>query len=228
MGFNTINGDDILKMRLYEPRVGIWHADIESDTFVDITAGTAATIELENALVTFTGTVFRGGLESGRWMGRIVGGAGGLRTEVAAKYYNNATFGVVLDELMTASGETLSTTTATAITLHQRARWWRGRGKVSHEIKTILDLLNRSEGDPGFIFRMERDGTLFLGTDTFATLEFQHEELDRKPNLNEVVIAPLLAPSLRPGVTFNGEQIDYVLTDLVSESLRQRYWVANP
>ncbi len=228
MGMNTINGDDILKMRMYEPRVGIWHADIDSDTDTDITKGTAVTIELENGLVTFTGTVFRGGIESGRWMGRIVGGAGGLRTEVAAKYYQNATFGVVLAELMTASGETLNTLTDSAITLHQRARWWRARGKVSHEIKTIVDLLNRSEGDPGYIFRMQRDGTLFLGVDTFAVLEFQHEELDRKQNLSEVVIAPLQAPSLLPGVTFNGERIDYVLTDLVSESLRQRYWVQNP
>jgi len=228
MGTNTINGDDILKARIYEPRFGVWHADIESDTFEDMPKGTAVTLELEDGLQTFVGTVFRGGLEQGRWIGRVVGGAGGLRTPVAAKYYLDVSLGEVLQDLATASSETISTSSDVAITQHQRARWWRSQGKVAEAITMLIETLNRSEGDPGYIWRVQRDGTIFLGVDTFATLELQNEELGRKPSLDEVVIAPLLGASLRPGVTFNAQPIDYVLTDLVSESLRQRYWAANP
>ena len=70
----TFNGLSLLRCRLEEPRTGIWTADVEVDSETDITG--AAALDLDGTA--YTGTVYRGGLDSGRWLGRIVGGAGGM------------------------------------------------------------------------------------------------------------------------------------------------------
>ncbi len=225
MTTNRINGVDLLRINIYESRFGIWHADAQADADEDITG--AVTIELEGGLITFTGTVFRGALESGRWLGRIVGGANGLATDVAARHYKNATFSTILSDLMTASGETLSTDTAAAVTGSQQARWQRSSGKISHAISNIVDILNAAPGDPGYVWRIQRNGELIITADTFPILEFANEEMDRKPSLGEVLVAPLLASDLLPGVTFNGDKVDYVLTEILPDNIRQRYWIAD-
>lgn len=220
----TINGAAILRARFYEPRAGLWHADIEADADEDITD--AVTIEIEDQVVTYSGSVYRGSLEEGRWIGRVVGGAGGLKTRLGPKFYRAATFGTVIADIMLATGETLSSSSSTAVTAHQRARWQRMEGKASAALWRILDILNAADSDPGYVWRLGRDGEVLITSDSYPELEFAHETMKRDPALGTVTVAPLAAPLLRPGVTFDGNQIDYVQTDLTSGSIRQMYWVA--
>lgn len=223
MGENTLNDKRILKARIYEPRTGPWHADLEVDSEVDITG--AVTLSAFGGITEYTGTVFRGGVDADRWMGRVVGGAGGLGNDVSSKFYDDISFGEVIEDLMTESGETLSSDTASAITGHQRAKWQRTAGKISYALHEIVEILNRDVSNPQYIWRVQRDGTVLIASDSFPVLSFAQHELDRKQSLGEVVIAPLNAAELRPGVTFNGAPIDYVLTEINSESVRQRYWI---
>lgn len=222
---NRINGFDILRINIYEPRAGIWHADVQVDAGVELED--PITIELEGGLITFVGSIFRGGLEAGRWLGRLIGGANGMATDVAAKHYKNASFSTILTDLMNASGETLSSDTPLSVTSHQQARWQRSSGKVSHAISHMVDILNAAPGDPGYVWRIQRNGELLITIDTFPELEFANQELDKKPSLGEVLIAPLSASDLLPGATFNGDRVDYVLTEIVPGSIRQRYWTTD-
>ena len=88
MAAYTLNGLPIISASVYEPRDGNWTADLEVDTAEDITAGSAVAMSLGDAA--FAGSVYRGGVESGRWMGRIQGGSGGLLATLAPKNYGAA------------------------------------------------------------------------------------------------------------------------------------------
>jgi len=213
----TLNGASVLRADIHEPLAGLWHADLEVDT--DEAPTDPLTLDFEDGSVTFTGATYRGGLEQGRWHGRIVGGVGGMATAVEAQYYAGATFGTILTDALTVGGETLDSDSEAAVTGHLRARWQRAQGRVADALWTVLGAF----GDT-YTWRMTRAGEVLVVADTWPALSFQHQEIDRSPSSGEVVIAPLLAPELRPGVTFGADRVGYVLTTLRPGKLRQHYW----
>jgi len=212
----TINDIAILRCRIEEPRVGIWTADIEADTADDITG--AVTIDIDGE--TFAGSVFRGGIESGRWHGRVVGGAGGMASRLPAKFYRVALSRRALDDLMTAAGETLDTTNSLAASLtYTLQRWHRRQGTAYSALTMMADEL-------GVDVRVQRDGSWLLANATFPELESEHTQIDARPAAGMRTIAPAGPPAVGPGVTFSGERIDYVTTIVTGSTIRQELWSA--
>jgi hypothetical protein len=214
-----LNGLAILEAQLLEPRIGNWTADVEIDveeTFDADELGEGIAVTIEFGAVTFTGAVHRGGLESGRWIGRIVGGAGGLATTLEPKNYAGVVLADVVDDLMTGSGETLASD-SDDLSTYTVAHWHRTRGPASHALQAIADEL-------GVPWAVTRAGTVRIGPETALELDVDTLEVLGRPDTGSVVLAPEADPDVRPGQLLEGRQISYVATLVESGRIRQEVW----
>lgn len=181
--------------------------------------GDAITLDFEDGIVTYEGTIIRGKVFGGVYSGLAVGGAGGLSTEIPSKAYIGVPMALILADLMALTGETLEGTTDEAVTSFTVAQWQRTSGQAQN----ALDAIREATGADWRIFRT---GTLWFGSDTFPELEFDHQHLDEDNSFNERIMSPESgAPELLPGVTFDGERVQYVTTTLTPSSLTQNYLV---
>jgi len=184
----TLNGGAaILRAHFHLPLAGVWSCDLEVDTDEDITG--AVTLEVDG-VETFRGTVTRGGVDHGAWCGRIVGGAAGLRGDLPALAYLNATFADVVRDALAEAGETLSTTSSTlAVTV---ARFHRAEGAAARAVQATADAL-------GYGWRVLADGTVWLGAETWpASPEASLSLLDSNAQQRRYILGgDVLA--IRPG-----------------------------
>lgn len=215
----SLAGQTVLRADVHEPRSGCWHADVEADTAVDITGRQTLALAGE----TWSGTVLRGGVESGRWFGRLVGGAGGLATELEAKYYVTTPASTLLADLTADTGETLDAAILAAVLAWQSARWQRTQGRAADALSALVAAMSAT-----YVWRLTRAGALWLGEDTYPDLTMAAVEVQRRPQFGDVLVAPTLAPTLRPGVTFAGARVDYVQTSWTAGRVRQRAWEVAP
>jgi len=217
----------VLSARIHEPRQGIWHATVEVDSSVDVTG--RQTLTDESGAVTWVGTVARGGVDEGRWRGRLVGGAARLGTspatlgaELPAKFYAAVRLGTLLGDVATETGETLSSTISKSDVLdHERPHWQRAQASAGALLSRICDLLGG-----GHVWRLDRAGEILIQIDAYPALAVLGHEIDRDPLLGQRVFAPNGGPTILPGVTFGDERVERVLTDISEGGLRQTYWVA--
>jgi hypothetical protein len=80
--------------------------------------------------------------------------------------------------------------------------------------------------DLGYRWRALRDGTIWIGADTYPTLEAEAVQIAAWPDQALRLIAPDAAPLVRPAVTYDGWQIDHVTTRLENGTIRQDIWRA--
>jgi hypothetical protein len=148
----------------------------------------------------------------------MTGGAGG-GSELRAKGYRKATLGLIVADLVREAGDAAHSL---------------GEG-VADE---IVDAWARRAATPevgltalavryGYTWRTLADGTVWFGTDTFDELDFGHTLIDMQPAERRLVIATDGdAPTLRPGVTFEGQRIVQVVHELTDSALRTTAWWA--
>lgn len=106
--FSTINGHRVTTASLRVPYAGLWIADVELDTAVQLSG--AATVEL--GALELRGTVVpeHTGIFGATSVARVIAGAGGWVRSVAAKHYHNdagVTVATVALDTAQAVGETL-------------------------------------------------------------------------------------------------------------------------
>lgn len=195
---NTIQGHPIASCVLTQPRVGVWVADIEADVDEIITGA----VVIDFGGVSWRGTVARGGVELGRWSGRVVGGAGGLGAVLGPAAFADTDLRAVLTETLRDAGEELAAASATLDATV--ARWARVAGPASH---TVADVARAA----GCAWRVLRDGTVWVGTETWdelalgADLDVQGGE----PRTGIWHLAGDAALSITPGrtVTLDGQTV---------------------
>jgi len=212
----TLNGVPLLSAEIHEPANGRWVASVQVDT--DEAPTGAITMSFEDGEVTFVGSVHRGDVESGRWMALLVGGTGGLSETIAAKAYFWSPLGLALDDILSAADETLSDT-ATSLLGATRSHWQRVQG-------TGCDALQAIATEMDYRWRVLRDGTIWIGSDTYAELEAEAVQIASWPDQALRLIAPEGAPLVRPGVTHDGWMVDHVTTRLDDGTIRQDVWRA--
>lgn len=205
----TLNGKDILAVSIQEPRIGVWSAvvDVDSDEAI------SDTVKIAIDGVEWSGTIVKGDLHAGRFHAQIVGGAGKLATVLDAKYYQGIPLSVVLDDLMLGTGEKLSSTTSSDIRSHTVPRWARPQGKASAALVQVAD-------EMVFSWRVLRDGTIWLGAESWPTVSPVYDEIDRVPGRDSITIAPE-TPIVRPGSTFDKQKVSRVTTYIKDVGLRQ-------
>jgi hypothetical protein len=211
MADSTINDAPVLTGELSMPRVGAWHAKIQSPGDEAL----SGSVTIVSHGLTFSGTVVRSGVDGGRVLTRVVGGTGKLPTELPAKNYANAV-GVkvrqVVADLLREAGETLSADSEGAVLDRTLAKWERSKGTASDALRDILEPF-------GAAWRVLRDGTVWVGAVAYPEQEIAHVLLDEDWIGGSIEIAPE-APELRPAVTFLGQPISYVVHSLEPGALR--------
>lgn len=204
------NGEPLLTATLCMPITGLWTADVVIDG--DDQAKLTGSVVLD-----FDGLEFRGFAKyattyQGRTEARVVGGAGGLGKDLTPKFYRDVPLSLPLNDILKDTGETLSATADTAITGAQLGFWTRLRGKGGEALPALAD-------DAGANWRMLADGTLWLGVDTYPEQALEHDRIDEQQTHAIAHIASE-RPELRPGVTFLGRRISYVVHRMTGTQLR--------
>jgi hypothetical protein len=218
MSRQTLNGYPLLQAIITEPQSGRWTATVEVST--ETAPVDPVEISFDDGAVVLVGAIHGGGVESGRWLGRIVGGTGGLSTELTSKAYRAMPLQIVLDDIISETDETLATT-ATSLITRTVPHWHRQIGYGTRAMSALADAV-------GMVWRVLRDGTIWIGVDTFpaVSVDATWTQLHAFPDLGMVEIAPGDAPLVGPGVTWNGVSVGTVLTRLDGGVLRQEVWRA--
>lgn len=184
----TINGGAaLLRASIAMPLSGVWSAELEVDTDEAITG--AVTIEADGVVI-FRGTAVDGDVSHGQWRGRIVGGAGGLRTTIPALAYLNATRADIVRDALAESGESISAASGSLVAVV--ARFHRAQGAAARAIDATATAL-------GYGWRVLDDGTVWLGAEAWdASPEADVSLVGRDPAQRQYTLGgDVLA--LRPG-----------------------------
>jgi len=200
------DGTPLLRANIRLPRVGVWHGNVEILTATKLSGKVTL---VSSAGLSLTGTIKEAEVVRDVLQARIVGGAAGMPTETGPKFYESMTFGHALRELLGEVGETLSPTSDATATGTALARWVRMAGSASDQLDQIVRKL-------GVDWRVLPDGTVWVGKDTFPTIQTSgpgapeftliDERGDRAFYMLGVEDAWLV-----PGVTFLDKKIGYVV-----------------
>lgn len=211
-----IGGLDVLTADVAMPYIGIWHVDGEASADATISGAQV----LEDHGVTFSGTILRATVIGGRLKFRMVGGKGKLSQDVPAAHWNRPTLGTIIRDTLAACGEILSSTVSSAVLTARVDQWKRNEGPASRALQAICD-------HEGLIWRVLRDGTVWVGPEEYPTAKVKHVLIDEDWSAGVIDIAPE-APDLLPGVTFRDQRIRYVKHSIRQNSLRSEACLETP
>lgn len=213
----TIGGTDVLTADVSMPYLGIWHIDGEASAGSSALTGAQV---FEDHGVAFSGTILRATIIGGRLKFRMVGGKGKLSQDVPAAHWNRPTRGTVIRDTLAACGEVLSGTVAESVLTARLDQWKRNEGPASRALQAICD-------HEGLIWRVLRDGTVWVGLEEYPTATVKHILIDEDWSAGVIDIAPD-APDLLPGVTFRDQRIRYVKHSIRQSSIRSEACLETP
>lgn len=177
----------LVKTVLEEFEQGAWVADV-----MDVEQLTGS---FELAGETWIGTVESQREENGFYVGRIVGGAGGLSNDVRDRYYKNrTTLAEVARGVTSTVGETLGTIADVRVTTYMRVRGSAG------------DALSRLANTFGQRWWVERGGSVSIGLRPSGP-EAQGVRVDSGPDGSVYLANP---ESVQIGGTYDGQTIRHV------------------
>ena len=209
MALMELNGFGVIEATIVLPLRGNWRADVVASTDGEDVTGSA---EVTDEGLVYAGTVVRGGVEFTRWIGRIVGGAGKLDGPCLPRAYRETTAGLVLADLMTETGERLSTQSDPAVLAYALPQWFRF-GNVEDVIEElVVDKI-------GANWRVEREGAIWVGFDTFPNVEPDVVIEERDDQQKKWTLAAETT-EFSPGVVFEGQQIVEVTHRITEAGLR--------
>lgn len=213
----VLNGEAALWGELTVPRVGVWHADVSIARPGDELA-LAGPVELSVGSTTWKGTVRRSGENKGTIVTRVVGGADGLSTPIAAKAYQGVPVRIPLEEILQEAGETLAPSTDPAILGTILYNWSRSAGTAGNALAALLQVAGATT------WRILPDGTLWIGTDTWAPTSLDdHVYLSASPGPGFVEVFAG-DPRVFPGETFRDRKVSAVSHRFSDRKLRTRIW----
>lgn len=217
----TANGLPVTALRLSKPPQGVWVASLEVTSDERVLG--AVELKQDGLATAFLGTArFSGEPVAGSCRIEVVGGTGGFATKtVEAKSYAGISARSIISDLLAALGESLSPTSAKAVLNATLPYWTRAAGKAG-EGKAILSTLTAALGA---IWRVLPDGSVWVGTETWPTLEdFEAVEMNRDEAASAVVLAPETI-GLLPGVTYTGRKVGRVEDSFGRTApLRTTFW----
>lgn len=205
MSLVLANGEPVESGTIRLPRVGAWHADLV------VLRETAEAIEgrveirIGEAL-SFVGTARRSGPDRGVVHVRVVGGAGGLATELGPKAYQGVPLQLPLQDLAGETGEMLSPASSPDLLGIVLPYWARPAGPAGRALVALLAAA--SDG----AWRVLADGTLWVGRETWppAVLDgLEYSTLSQAPQFGTAEIAAL-DPRVFPGETLSGRRVSVV------------------
>lgn len=208
----TLAGLPILRVELVMPSSGIWTALVEASG----TTALSGRVVLDDDGIQFRGTVRTGGVYSGRVQAAITGGAGALSTPVDAKPYRAATAKAVISDLLNGVGETLSLDSDPAVLATILPFWQRHQASAGVNLTRLADVLEAN-------WRVKRDGTIWVGRDSYPVQAVEHVRVETDEAAGLWVIG-CARSELLPAVTFEGRQVRRVI-HRIGEAMRSEVWL---
>jgi len=198
MALVTCAGADVLRMRVHMPQRRSWWGWLDLDTATaptgKVTIAAAGGLSLVGTILQPSG-VF---LDSARV--RVVGGAGGLEQVISPGAYENAQLRDPLNAILSAVGESLSSTVSASILSVLLSHWTLSAIPAAQAIDELswaaADALGQS-----IIWRVLSDGTVWLGAETWPsqTMPAGADVLEQAPAEGRFVIGAT-TPFIVPGV----------------------------
>lgn len=219
MALVDANGQAVLDLALCLPLVGAWHADLRVDAPDTITG--PVTISIDQGSLTLNGSASRGSAYVGTSYVRVVAGAGGLGKTARARHYNQTSVRIVLADLLSDAGETLSMTASSAILAHRLDAWTTAALPVGELIGRLLGV-----AAPPASWRMLPNGQLWIGTETWPDSGIAldaYQITDENPAAGEAILAPD-APLLLPGTALAGRRVGYIQHHVNEGGVRSQVW----
>jgi hypothetical protein len=211
MSHVTANDLGVVEAIVSLPRVGAWVATLDVDAESPERLTGAVTIAFGRE-ASFVGTRFAGGGAYGRAELTIVGGGGGLATELPPQAYLSVPLRVPLGDVVRGAGEALADDVDPAVLNRILPAWVRGRGKASHALDALASAA-------GVGWRVRADGKVWLGVETWPASSSTAETLRDHPRLRMLELAEEV-PRLLPGTTFGGKRVSVVRHVATAEHLR--------
>lgn len=200
----TLAGIDVLDLVLTIPRRGAWSAEVT--LAAPLTAEGVVDLVVEGR--TWRGSVARGAAELGRWRGRIVG-ALALLSDLAPQAFRSTTLGEVLAETLRAAG--LAPATGMGDLSAVAAHWHRPAQSAARTVAAIADAA-------GYGWRVRRDGTVWVGPETWDVSSGEPALLDVDAALGRYTLAEDAALDVEPGTVVqlrDGDADTFVRVGLV-------------
>lgn len=223
----SLNGNDLMRLRLRLPLYGAWVADcLHADPSLVPDVGAAATIVLESQ--TFVGTVVRTSyLQDLGWDSWVVGGGGGLSVVLPAAQFVSPDSATVLADALRTGGETRSSSVSSDVLSQQWASWRRSVRSLGQELDQLRDVLSRDIGQP-LSWRVLSDGTVWIGEESWSESSVSdYDAMSGDASAGCHVIAAE-DPTVLPGqVWVTGERIGEVVHSVDPESTRTELWVSS-
>ena len=189
---STANGFTLLEATVTLPRTGVWHADLVVDTGTVSNVTGAVSLSLVDGQLVLAGTSYRPPL---LWRGvthvRIAAGKAGMGTLLSPQGYTHAPAKVIVTDILSGAGESLS---STSVSLSQRTTWARLEETAGTALQAIADELDLT-------WRSLPDGTVWVGTETWPAsplTDFQVLEAAPEDSRLQIVAS---GPTLLPGQT---------------------------
>ena len=204
----TLNGLAVTDATITFPFDGAWTATLTLEG-ADAPTGRVA---IEATGMSLQGTVMGGGSAFSRTTLKVVGGAGQLVRTIGPRWWRNAPLRLPLADACDAAGETLSTSIASSLLSVHLPAWTRAEGRAARELDALASLA-------GAVWRVTDGGTIWVGSDTWPTLEIDHRVTDVQvaSRWREMALEDY---SVRPGVTLDGLKVGRVTYRVTGDRVR--------
>lgn len=208
----TLGGAPLLEARLVMGLTGAWTAYCQASSDTELTGR----VVLDDGGIQFRGTARAGGVHGNRARVLLVGGAGGLSNTLPAKHHRSTPARAVIEDILRESGETLALDSDSTVLSTLLPFWTRQEGKAGQLLTTLC------QDELGANWRVKRDGTVWVGRDSYPEQNLDHVLEAYDPSERLAVIATDRA-ELLPGMTFRGQQVRRV-AHLIAERSRSEVW----
>lgn len=201
----TINGLAVISARVQRPRAGNWVAElvVDVETAAQLAVGAAAALVIGD--LQLSGTVVRGGAYAQKVSVRVVGGKNGLGTDCKPRFYRGTPLQQPLLDVLKDAGESLSADASQAVLTQTLEAWAQLEQRCGLALSSLA-----SAGGVDVVWRVNADGTVFLGKDGFAPTQLQDFELIDSLPLEGLQLLAAESPDIHPGESFQGLNVSDV------------------
>lgn len=202
----TLNGDAVMGAEIVLPDRRNWTAMLIVDSDAAPTAGTAeiAFAAPDGSVTVFNGTTLRSEFVLGRGQAWIIGGAGGLRTEIDGQDFIEQTPALIMGYILGLCGESAGDISRLIDLPRMSPRFAFAAGSAGQALDELMAAL-------GLSWRVGLDGLISVPPATLTAYEITNQYVEIDPvDVHGRLVAALDAPDLIPGMTIGGRTVRQV------------------